>query len=147
VQVWSIRESTVFETKPAPTAGAGTIDVAPAPSGAAPPAAPGRAIQVIAVGPPLGSMDSRAVQTELSCTWQGIALTATITRSADYQGGALKNVLFRPRIELVVILQQSAATFQITWKMRTTAGAELDHAQTPPYPDQPYPITSSTTIQ
>lgn len=105
------------------------------------------AVTVVAVGPILGSMDSRIVTTDLTCTSKGVMLTATIERSADYHGGVHKNVLWRPRLEAAVVRRIPEVIFQVTWKMRLATGVELDHAQTPPYPDQRYPLTLTKTIR
>lgn len=123
------------------------IEIVPAPPSSTTPGAAGKVVTVIALGPALGSMDSRTVETDLACTAKGVVLTATITRSADYHGAAAKNVRWRPKIEIVVIPRQPEVIFEATWRMRLTTGAELDHAQTPPYPDQKYPITVTTTVR
>jgi len=107
----------------------------------------GKAVTVIAVGPVLGSMDSHEIETRLECTTNGFALTATITRSADYSGSALKNLLWRPRIELAVVLKKPNVIVEVTWKICLTTGADLNHAQTPPYSEQKYPITTVKTLQ
>jgi hypothetical protein len=64
------------------------IEMAPPvpPSGAT----PTRSVTVIAVGPILGSMDLQEVATSIQCTREGVGLTATITRSAEYHGGVKK---------------------------------------------------------
>jgi hypothetical protein len=101
---------------------------------------------LVARGPVLGSMDSRQVETDLACTPNGVLLTATITRSADYNGSAAKNVLWRPRIEIAIVLRQTGIVFQTKWRMRSSTGAELSHAQTPPYPDRQYPLVVTITL-
>lgn len=117
------------------------IKIAPAPSSSTMPGAAGKAVTVIALGPVLGSMDSPKVETDLVCTAKGVALTATTTRSADYHGAVAKNVLWRPKIEIVVIPRQTEVIFETTWRMRLTTGVEVDHARTPPYPEQKFPIS------
>src|SRR5579863_861416 len=104
---------------------------------------PGKIETLTAIGPPLGSMDSSQLQTALACTQKGIALTATITRSANFQGAVLQNVVWRPRIQIEVGLHQAEVIVATTWRMRLTTGAEVNQAETPaaPYPDQQYPIT------
>jgi len=102
---------------------------------------------VIAHGPVLGSMDSQKVETDLLCTAKGLLLTATITRSADYNGSALKNAAWRPQINITIVLHQAEPIFQATWKMRLTTGAEVSRAETPLYADQRYPITVTKTIR
>jgi hypothetical protein len=120
------------------------IEMAPS----APPSGfkPIRSMTVIAVGPILGSMDSQDVATSIQCTRAGVALTAAITRSAEYHGGVKKNVLWRPRIKLVVVPLRTGATISITWRMHLTTGDEVDRAQTPPYQYQNYPVTVTRTI-
>src|ERR1035441_2931989 len=100
------------------------------------PRASGRALTVVVRGPVLGAMDSAKVMTQLACTAKGFALTATVTRSADYHGAVLANVNWRPKITIRAVLRQAKVTFEWTWRMRLTTGVELDHAQTPPYPDR-----------
>ncbi len=123
------------------------IAIIPTPPSSTTPGAAGKAVTVIALGPVLGSMDSPTVETDLACTAKGVVLTATITRSADYHGAAAKNVLWRPKIEIAVVLRQPEGIFEATWRMRLTTGAEMDHARTPSYPDQKYPITVTTTVR
>ena len=106
----------------------------------------GKAVTLIVVGPVLGSMDSREVETEVVCTAKGPVLTVIITRSAEYRGGVHKNVLWRPRIEIQVARRRHNLTFQTIWTMRLTSGAELKHAQTPPYPERKYPINVTKII-
>jgi len=123
------------------------IEIAPPQASETTPGAAGKAVTVIALGPVLGSMDSPDVKTDVACTRKGIRLTATVTRSADYHGGVRQNVLWRPKIEVVVVLRQPEVSFEAIWRMRLTTGAELDHAQTPPYPDRKYPITVTAMVR
>jgi hypothetical protein len=123
------------------------IEIVPAQASAAMLGVAEKAITVIAYGPVLGSMDSRKLKTDLVCTANGFVLTATITRSANFNGAALQNVNWYPRITIAVVLHEPEVVFQTTWRMRLTTSAELDHAQTPPYPDQRYPITLTKMIE
>lgn len=107
----------------------------------------GKAVTLVAVGPVLGSMDSREIETGLECTTNGFTLTATITRSADYHGAVQKSVLWRPRIELAVVFKKPEVIANVIWKARLTTGADLNHVETPPYPDQKYPITVMETLR
>jgi len=104
-------------------------------------------IVVVALGPVLGSMDSHQVETDLKCTEKGLALTVMLTRSADYDGAHLKNVLWRPKIQLTMVLHQPEATLETMWNMRLTTGAQVHHAQFPPYSDQIFPIILSKTLR
>jgi hypothetical protein len=104
-------------------------------------------IEVIALGPILGSMDSPEVETELRCAKRGMVMTATITRSANFHGSALQNQTWRPIITIALVSRVPNVTFETIWRMRLTTGAGLRHAQTPPYPDQKYPITVMKTIR
>lgn len=106
-----------------------------------------KAVRIIALGPVLGSMDSSKVETDIECTAKGVVFTSTITRSADYHGAVLANINWHPKIEITVVLRQPVVIFETIWRMRLTTGTELDHAQTPSYPDQKYPITVTTTIR
>jgi hypothetical protein len=107
---------------------------------ARPDAASQEEVTLIALGPVLDSLDSREIKTDLVCTADGATIAATITR---YSGGVKKNVLWRPRIRIVVALRRSEAQFRATWKMRRTDGTELDHVGV----DQKYPVTVMTTIR
>jgi len=102
---------------------------------------------VVALGPVLGSMDSHQVETDLKCTEKGLALTVMLTRSADYHGAHLKNVLWRPKIQLTMVLHQPEATLETMWNMRLTTGTQVHHAQFPPYSDQIFPIILSKTLR
>jgi hypothetical protein len=104
-------------------------------------------LNVISLGPILGSMDSSQIGTQFSCTRDGIALVATVSRSALYNGSALQNVLWRPKIIAVVTIRTSEIVFQTTWKMRLTDGKYVDRARTPPYPERNYPLTVSKTVR
>jgi hypothetical protein len=100
-----------------------------------------REVVLQALGPMLGSMDSPEVKTAIDCTRQGVVVTGTITRSADFNGAALQNQIWRPRITIVVNLLRPDVVFQTTWKLRLTTGVPVGQARTPPYPEQRYPIT------
>ena len=104
------------------------------------------AVTLVASGPVLGSMDSKQVHTELVCLPKGVAVTATLTRSAEYRGATTKNVLWEPRIEIVAVVRQPEVTFSATWKMRMSNGNELSHSRTPPYPEHEYPIVVTKII-
>jgi hypothetical protein len=104
-------------------------------------------IRIKALGPVLGSMDSPEIVTKLRCTERGLALTATITRSADFHGAALQNQNWRPMIAIALMPRQPNITFETIWRMRLTTGAELTHAQTPPHRDQKYPMRIMQTIR
>ncbi|HSS19661.1 MAG TPA: hypothetical protein VLL54_06275 [Pyrinomonadaceae bacterium] len=118
-----------------------------APSTTVTPEANSKEVMIVALGPALGSMDSFKLKTQLTCTAKGFAVAATVIRSADYQGGVVKNVLWRPRIKIAAKLREPEATFEMTWKMRLTSGLEVEHADTPPYASQKYPITLSNVIR
>ena len=97
-------------------------------------------VTITAVGPALGSMDSRNLETDLSCSPEGVILTATIVRSADFQGAALKNVLWRPKISVTFSLRRDPALFRLSWAMRLTTGAAVSRAATPPFAERSYPV-------
>lgn len=100
-----------------------------------------KVISVVALGPILGSMDSATVKTILTCTEKGFALTAIITRSADYDGSVTANIIWRPKIEIVVAARRPSGIAEATWHMRLSNGNEVRQARTPGYPDQLYPYT------
>jgi len=100
----------------------------------------------VAVGPVLGSMDLRNVETARACDANGVRITATTTRSAAYEGAVQKNVLWRPRLEIVFAPHSAVTVLTTIWKMRLTTGAEVSRARTPPYPEQNYPVTVTARI-
>ena len=122
------------------------VIVSPPPS-STPPNTPEKTVALIAFGPVLGSMDSRKLETNFTCTTNGVALTTTIIRSADYHGAVQKNVLWRPKLQITIVPRGSEVIFEAIWKMRLTTGAELNHTRMPPYPEQNYPITVTTTVR
>ena len=105
-----------------------------------------RAVKVTALGPILGSMDSRDVGVSLACTATGFALTAVITRSADYNGAVLANLIWRPLIDVDIVVRRPEVTVDVKWTMRLSTGTILNRAQTAPYPEQHYPLTMTTSI-
>lgn len=111
-----------------------------------PSAAGPKVITVVARGPILGSMDSETLHPDLACSSDGLVLTVTISRSAHYHGAVRQNVLWSPRITILVGPLQPEIALQVVWKMRLTNGREVDHARTPPYPEKKYPITVTKTI-
>lgn len=103
-------------------------------------------IWVTAIGPAIEKYStSHTVETDLACTSTGVRLTATILQYSPIIISN-KSVLWRPKIEMEVVLRQPEVSFETTWRMRLPTGVELEHAQTPPYPDQNYPITVSKTL-
>jgi hypothetical protein len=103
-------------------------------------------VTIVAVGPALGSMDVKDVETTRTCDANGVAVTATTARSADYAGGIQKNVLWRPRLEIVLVLGRAGTVLTTTWKMRLTTGAEVTRTRMPPYPEVIYPVTVTKQI-
>jgi hypothetical protein len=103
-------------------------------------------ITIVARGPVLGSMDSEKLNTDLACSTDGFALTATITRSANYHGAIRQNVLWSPEIIIVIMPSQPAVVAQTVWKMRLSNGKEVGQARTPPYLQQDYPIIVKKTV-
>jgi hypothetical protein len=97
-------------------------------------------IAIVARGPVLGSMDSEKLKTDLTCSSEGLVLTATITRSANYHGAVRQNLLWFPQITVVVVPLISNMVFQTIWRMRLTNGKRLDRSRTPPFPERKYPI-------
>jgi hypothetical protein len=101
-------------------------------------------VTVIAVGPVLGSMDAENVETTRTCDANGVVVTATTTR---YDGGVQKNVLWRPRLEIVLVSRPAGTVLTTTWKMQLPSGAEVTRTDKPPYPEVPYPVTVTTRIR
>jgi hypothetical protein len=108
---------------------------------------PEGAVTLVALGPGLASMDSGDVKSNLACTQNGIALTATITRSADFHGFVAQNFIWRPRFTIVLALRKPEIVVQAVWRMRLSTGAEQTHAWSPPFPDRKYPITVTETVR
>ena len=100
-----------------------------------------RVTTITAFGPMLGSMDSGDVNVSVACSATGFALTALITRSEDYNGAVLANILWRPKITLRVVRPRPEMTMDAVWTMRSTSGAQLARARTPPYLELKYPFT------
>jgi hypothetical protein len=140
VEVFSVAVSALSERETRVDPGPERIEIAPSS------VTTSAALTTVAIGPILGSMDSRVVKTALACTTTGFSITATITRSADFVGGVHKNVLWRPRITVAVVLRKADVTYQATWRMRLTTGAEVDNSQTPPYPRETYPIVVTRSL-
>jgi len=97
------------------------------------------AATIVAVGPVLGLMDSREIATDVSCSDDGVVLTATLTRSAEYTDSLKKNVLWRPRLS-VRIDRKRRVVIRTVWRMRLTTGAEVTRSRMSPYPEQRYPM-------
>jgi hypothetical protein len=105
----------------------------------------GKTLAVIAYGPILGLVgNSLEVKTDLMCTSRGVTLGVYIMHLGD-GADAAKNVLWRSKISLNLVLRQDVV-FQTIWRMRRPNGKEIDHARTPPYPEQKYPITVTKTL-
>ena len=98
-------------------------------------------LTLIALGPVLAGMDSKDIQLESSCGPGGVVLTATILRSAEYQGAALKYALWRPEVAIELSFLQAALSLSTIWKMRLTDGTVVSQADTPPLPVTHYPLT------
>jgi hypothetical protein len=93
-------------------------------------------IEIEAVGPALTSSDSRRVETTLSCTGAGVAVTATITRSASYSGSFLKNGPWRPTLSISAVPARSDAVITVIWEMNLSNGDRVrktDLGQTFPF--------------
>jgi hypothetical protein len=109
------------------------------------PGAKRNASVVIAYGPILASANNAPdLKTDLACTPQGISLVVTMTHLGD--GDASKNALWRPKITLTVSGRRQNAVFVTIWKMRGQDNAEVTHVQTPPYPEQQYPVVVRTRL-
>ena len=104
-------------------------------------------VAVVACGPVLGSMDSRKIETNFSCTANGVSLTSIIMRSANYAGAVQKNITWRPQLHVLLVVHQSVATFETIWKMRLSNGSDVTHAETPSYATQQYPIIVTRTVR
>ena len=104
-------------------------------------------LEVTIFGPVLGSMDSPTITVDEACTVDGVDLTAWIVRSAAYNGTAAKNVLWRPKLTILIVTRQPAVVLRTIWKMRLTTGVLLNHAETPGYSSQAYPIEMTEVLR
>jgi len=93
-------------------------------------------------------MDSRDVDVGLRCNDAGILLTATIARTEQFRDAVLKNVIWRPRIDLEITPFVETASISVQWRMRATETAkEIRQAKTPPYPLMTFPLISTQSIR
>jgi hypothetical protein len=138
--VQSIRVSQEFERDVLRDRAPETARLSIVPSGVG----PHGTVTVMAVGPALGSMDAENVETTRMCDANGVVVTATTTR---YDGGVQKNVLWRPRLEIVLVPRPAGTVLTTTWKMRVPSGAEVTRTDKPPYPEVSYPVTVTTRIR
>jgi hypothetical protein len=104
-------------------------------------------VTILARGPVLGSMDSQKIETDFSCTANGVLLTAIITRSENYTGAVLKNAAWRPQLRALLMLHQSNVALETIWKMRLSNGNDVTNAETPAYATQQYPIVVTRTVR
>jgi uncharacterized protein YcgI (DUF1989 family) len=74
-------------------------------------------------------MDSADITANLACTPNGVVVTVTITRSANYVGTVAQNVSWRPRIELIATLLKPNAVLETIWRMRLTTGNEVNRGE------------------
>jgi hypothetical protein len=95
-------------------------------------------LRVISFGPVLNSHSSREVQTEFDCTKDGLALVATIT--TDPSAPIKKDVQWRPKIEMTLLLHKPAVAFETRWRLRLPDGAALNRGRTPWSSEQEYPF-------
>ena len=142
-EVQSIRVSQEFERDVLRDRAPETAQLSIVPAGVG----PHGTVTVMAVGPVLGSMDAENVETTRTCDANGVVVTATTTRSAEYGGGVQKNVLWRPRLEIILVPRPAGTVITTTWKMRLTTGAEVTRTDMPPYPEVRYPVTVTTRIR
>jgi hypothetical protein len=97
--------------------------------------------EVAIYGPLLGSMDTHDISTHLSCGENEVSLTATLTRSPQYDGSAKTNVIWRPEIELLV---HAPVKLDVRWLMYFTNGVEV--AKDVNVPSQTFPMEFSKEI-
>lgn len=102
-------------------------------------------VSVTAYGPILSSADSPDVKVKIACIADGFRVEATLVHFGN--GSLLKNLLWRPQIHLNLLLHQPRVVMQAVWKMQNPSGRELKRVQTPPYPEQKYPITLTETLR
>lgn len=111
--------------------------------------APGvRELDVLAVGPAMGSMDFTGFASSLSCRAAGGSLDVvfTITRSENYHGAALKNVDWRPSAVLRISTQHSSVRLHFAWRLRSSGGAAVDVAPAPGGAPVHFPVRATETI-
>jgi hypothetical protein len=91
---------------------------------------------IIVTGPVEGSMDSYTVMPNAVCNRNGITLTIYVHQNHNYDGAALQNVPWRPRIELWVSGPPRLTTLNVSWIPTVAAPGQGDRT-----------IASSTPIQ
>lgn len=106
-----------------------------------------RMTTITALGPLVGAMDSGDINLAVTCTFTGFVLNVQMTRSKEYNEAVLANIFWHPKIMVAVAATQPEVTMSVVWSIRTTTGASLGHARTPPYPELQYPITVTTLIR
>jgi hypothetical protein len=116
------------------------------PSAASAPSASPDGLQIVAVGPVLGAMDSLTVHTDVRCSTTGIGLRVVLTRSAQFYGDVTKNAPWRPLVVMTLQLKRPVAALEVVWKMRLTTGTRVTRATTPGYREQHYPIVLTKNL-
>ncbi len=107
----------------------------------------GKLIAVVSHGPVLGSMDSPKLEVKFTCTPKGINATATVSRSENYVGAALQNVLWRPRLTIHLSPTAKESVLDVVWRMRLSNGKQLEKSETPPYQTEQYPASTITVLR
>lgn len=102
---------------------------------------------VTILGPVLGAMDYTDIGIEIRCLDKGVIVTGVITRSASYSGSTNRNEPWQPSMKVDLVLREPQTLVEGRWVMRLTNGASVDHARTPPYEEQTYPIVVTRPVQ
>jgi len=104
----------------------------------------GRPVRVVLFGPVLGSMDSvNETSAGLVCTDEGMIVTVTIKHLGNT---AVRNLLWRPRVELALSLHQQQVVVEGKWIMRDRTGTLVDSATGWGGPEEKFPLTIEKMI-
>lgn len=98
------------------------------------------------IGPVLGSMESKAVVPSWDCDGDALELRATIIRDARYPSSFLKNVPWRPRFDLTIVLKAESFAFALEFNMVSSDGAPVRRARKAPADEIAYPIDMTCRI-
>jgi hypothetical protein len=80
-------------------------------------------LELTAFGPKLSVLDSREIDTIISCDEKGFTLSLTVTHSGE---AAIKNIPWRPKLVARVVPRHSGITARTVWHVRSNDGRELD---------------------
>lgn len=95
---------------------------------------------VTVVGPALGAPDKRNYALHVSCHSGEIAVVATITEYAGYDGAALNNGVWRPIVVMRITSPNRPVPVSVSWKLQSAFSQPL--SVYPGYGARPFPVRS-----